>query len=221
MVDTGDGYPVVLVGVVHDHPASVHRARAVTEAVDPPTLAVELPDALVGLFASYAETTDAAGGEMTAAIDAAPDADVVGIDAPDLGSTRELVAEVRDARPSLDATARIARAFGRLVSRTTRGWLHAAGVPASWLGDVPGEAQRFDCSLSDPPAEQAAHETAHVRRSTSLLRTFEVPAATRVVDAARERYMARRLAALREESLVVAVVGFSHLEEIAAGVAAD
>lgn len=221
VVDAGDGHPVVVVGVVHDHPASVFRARAVADRVAPDVLALELPDSLVGLFESYAAADAADGGEMAAAIDAASDATVVGVDAPDWGSTRALLAELRDSDASPRSVGRTLREYGRLAAEAARGRLAAAGVPAAWLGDVPGLTQAFDCDPTDSPAEQADHEAAHVRRSASLLRSFDVPAATRLLDAARERYMVRRLDALRGESVVVAVVGFSHLDALARGLAAE
>ncbi|WP_336035058.1 hypothetical protein [Halobacterium yunchengense] len=221
VVDSGAAAPVVLVGVVHDHPASVYRARTVVDAVAPGAVALELPDALVDLFATYAERGDGVGGEMAAAVDAAGDATVVGIDAPNPGSLRALAAEARAADASPRDVARTVREFGRLAAETARGWLAAAGVPGEWVDGVPGGAQTFDCSAGDAPADQAAHEAAHVRRSTSLLRSFEVPAAARLLDAARERYMAERLAALGGQSAVVAVVGYSHLDAVADALAGE
>ncbi len=221
VLDDGEEPPVVLVGVVHDHPASVYRARTVVDAVEPSALALELPDALVPLFTSYA-ADGTTGGEMAAAIDAADaaDTDVVGIDAPDVGSARALLATFRSNESSVKDVVRTLRAFGQLTVETVRGRLRAAGIPAGWLGKVPGTSQAFDASSADAPSEQAAHESAHVRQSTSLLRTFEVPAPTRLLDDAREQYMVDRLTALRGES-VVGVVGYSHLDEVARGLAAE
>ena len=45
---------VVLVGVVHDHPSSQYRAQRVLEAVEPTTLALELPPLALPLFEEYA-----------------------------------------------------------------------------------------------------------------------------------------------------------------------
>lgn len=214
-----DGTQVVLVGVVHDHPASVFRARTVVEHAAPDVLALEIPAALVGLFEEYAAEDAFEGGEMTAAIRAAPDADAVGVDAPDWRSARVLAAELRDSDASVRDVATTVKEFGRLAAATVRGRLSAAGVPASRLGDVPGISQEFDCDPAEPADAQAAHESSHVRRSASLLRSFEVPAATRLLDAARERYMVRRLRSLGDASTVVAVVGFSHLDAVASGLA--
>jgi pheromone shutdown protein TraB len=221
VVDTGGDYPVIVVGVVHDHPASVFRATTVADAVEPDVVALELPDALVGLFESYAAADGSVGGEMAAAIAAAPDADVAGIDAPSVGATRVLAAELVDRDLSVRAVARTLREFGRLGVETVRGRLSVAGVPETWLGDVPGTSQEFDLTDAESPAAVANHEAAHVRRSTSLLRRFEVPAASRVLDAARERYMAARLRALSTDSVVVAVVGFSHLDSLADSLATN
>ncbi|MCL7417304.1 MAG: hypothetical protein M8354_05630, partial [Halalkalicoccus sp.] len=81
---------LTLVGVVHDHPASVARVEAVLRDSCPETLALELPPLAIPLYRSYA--TDAgfpsnAGGEMSAAIRAST-ASVVGIDGPSSGFSR-------------------------------------------------------------------------------------------------------------------------------------
>ena len=46
----GPATNVTLLGVVHDHPASVARARIVAEAMGPDVLALELPAAAVPLY---------------------------------------------------------------------------------------------------------------------------------------------------------------------------
>ncbi|MFC3476464.1 hypothetical protein [Halobacterium litoreum] len=222
VVEAGDGEPVVLVGVVHDHPASVHRAEAVVDALAPDVVALETPDALVSLFEQYAaDDGEDAGGELSAAVRAAEtDASVVGVDVPGRRALGTLASTLRDADASLRTVARTLHGFGRLAVHTARGRLQAAGVPADWVGAVE-HTQEYDCPSDATPTEQASHESGHVRRSTTLLRAFEPPAATRLLDAARERYMAGRLADLRADSLVVAVVGFSHLDGVEAGLAGD
>ncbi len=83
----GSAGDLILLGVVHDHPASVARVERVLEAVDPDVLALELPSAALPLYRTYAaggaDESDSPrfGGEMSAAIRASPDVDVVGIDA--------------------------------------------------------------------------------------------------------------------------------------------
>ncbi|MXR20355.1 hypothetical protein [Halobacterium bonnevillei] len=152
VVDTGGDYPVIVVGVVHDHPSSVFRATSVADAVEPGVVALELPNALVGLFESHAAADDSVGGEMAAAIAAAPDADVVGIDAPSVGATRVLAAELADRDLSVRSVARTIREFCRLGVETVRGRLSVAGVPDPWLGDVPGTSQEFDLTDAETPA---------------------------------------------------------------------
>jgi hypothetical protein len=51
---TLDGGAVTLVGVVHDHPASVARVRAVVARRRPDVVALELPPLAVGLYEAHA-----------------------------------------------------------------------------------------------------------------------------------------------------------------------
>ncbi|ELZ04020.1 hypothetical protein [Natrialba asiatica] len=51
----GDCY---LLGVVHDHPASINRVMRVADAVDPAVLALELPPAALPLYRVYARDGD-------------------------------------------------------------------------------------------------------------------------------------------------------------------
>jgi len=84
---------VTLVGVVHDHPASVYRVRRVLEAREPDVLALELPPISLSLFEAYARdvrTPPVFGGEMSAAIQAADTDEVVGIDGPTMAFTLAL-----------------------------------------------------------------------------------------------------------------------------------
>jgi len=207
--------PVVLVGVVHDHPASVYRARRVVDALDPGVVALEAPNAVTPAFEATAREADGAtGGEMAAAVSAAGDADVVGVDAPGSGTLRSLAAVLAEERPSASAVAGTLRNLGRIGVHAARGRLRAAGVPERWLGGEFDRSQRYDCTANDPASEQASHEATELDRSTSLLRAFDPPPATRVLDAVRERQMGRRVGSLAVEDLVVAVVGFSHLDGV-------
>jgi hypothetical protein len=91
LAGTGDAGAVVLVGVVHDHPASVARVHRVVEATQPDVLALELPPLAVPLYEAHAaegETPPALGGEFSAAVQAASTDDVVGIVRPSVGFTR-------------------------------------------------------------------------------------------------------------------------------------
>ncbi len=204
--------PVVLLGVVHDHPASVARARRVVDALDPDVVALEAPNTLTPAFTG----PDGTGGEMTAAADAAAaDAAVVGVDAPGRGTLRSLASVVADERPDARTAASALAGLGRLGVHAARGRLQAAGVPSRWLGGDFERTQDYDCPQDASPGEQASHEASRVSRSTSLLRAFDPPPATRVLDGVRERQMGRRLAGLAARGdLVVAVVGFSHLDGV-------
>lgn len=215
----GDG-DVVLVGVVHDHPASIHRSKAVVEVLDPESVALEIPEGLVPLFEQYAADDTDAGGEMVAAIDGSS-GDVVGIDLPSRGTLRGLASRLWNEDISLKAKGRAIATVGRLYAHTVRGRLVAAGVPSTWLGRDPGETRSYDISPTDDPASQADHEAVHVRRSQSLSRAFTPPAMTRVLDAAREEAMVQRIDELRETGSVVAVLGYSHLDAVADGLTGE
>ena len=206
--------PVVLLGVVHDHPASVYRARRTVAALDPDVVALESPDAVTPVFEKRAREDDPAGGEMTAAVAAAGDADVVGVDAPGKGTLRSLATVLADERPDASAAAGSLQNLVRIGTHAARTRLQAAGVPTRWLGGEFDHSQEYDCSPDDPAGEQAAHESTRLERSTSLLRAFDPPAAMRVLDAIRERQMGRRIASLAADDVVVAVVGFSHLDGV-------
>ncbi len=65
---------VVVVGVVHDHPASLFRVAHLVETVEAAVLALELPPLAVPLFRLYARddrTPPRLGGEMSVAVRAA------------------------------------------------------------------------------------------------------------------------------------------------------
>lgn len=216
--DAVDG-AVVLVGVVHDHPASVARVERVTDLVAPATVAVELPPLAAPLFAGTrgrATERTAFGAEMRAAYERARaiGARTAAIDGFDRSFLRRLGAAVRDDRVSPSTV-------GRLVSDVTDVTTHAlachlsARLPVD-LVDEAGTAFAYDCTTADSPARQAAHERRHASRSRSLLRAVERPAAERLLDETRERSMAARIGPLRTTGSVVAVVGREHVSGIAA-----
>ena len=219
VIPAADGNePVVVVGVAHDHPASVYRARTVAAELEPGTLALELPNVLVPLFESYAATDGDKGGEMSGAIAATTADEIVGVDVPGRRSVGALLSELRAADPDPGTAARAVYGFGRFVAHTALGCLRDAGVPDRWLGSGFERTRTYDCAPSASATEQADHESAHLQRSSTLLRAFDPPQATRILDATRERFMGNRLAALRKESSVVAVVGYGHLDGIEAAV---
>lgn len=208
---------VLLIGVVHDHPASTYRVEAIVEAADPGVLALELPPFALPLFERYAEdrrTPPAFGGEMSMAIKAASDADVVGIDGPSAGFVLRLGRTLhRD-----DVAAATARKVLRSLSAVT--W-HAmvcriaaalARIGVRLAVDSPSV---HDCRWSDDPGEQADHEREHIRRATAISGLLGAPDAVSLVEATREEHMAERLSTLRRRTDVVAVVGLGHLDPLA------
>ena len=216
-IERVDGGSVVLVGVLHDHPASTYRVRAVVEAVDPDVLALELPPLAVPLAVHHAtseRTPPTLGGEMSAAVQAATTDRVVGIDGPSVGFLCSLAAElyaqraapetVRDTAAGLRSVA--SRAVGRRVVATL------AALTAVQVAVDPPTA--YDTGRADDPAQQAAEERRHVDTARSMLRAFSPSPAAAIRRAARERYMADRLATLGEDE-VVAVVGLAHLDTVA------
>ena len=211
-IDTG-GPPVLLVGVVHDHPASEYRVSAIVEAIAPETVALELPDLVVSA-ADGAHQSAAVGGEMAAAIAAAGASSVVGIDVPGRRTGRAFVAELRARRPALRTILRTGRSIARMAAHAVASRLAQSGIPGESLIATLDRGQEYDLPRDAPPSIQADHEVAHRRRSTTLLRTFEPPPATSMLDAVRERYMAARLESIREDGPVVAVVGCGHLDGI-------
>lgn len=218
--DTGT---VTLVGVVHDHPASVYRVRHVVESVGPETLALELPPVSLPLFEQYAatdRTPPALGGEMSAAIQATDSDTVVGIDRPTGDFFGRLGRIVLRERPSLETVR-------TLVSTTVETTTHALGcLAAAVVGartpvrlDVDSPVSH-DVAWTDVPADQARHERDQVHRSRSFLDVFQTASrsrAARLEDAAREAAMVARLAELRGDGDVVAVVGIDHLDSLVDG----
>lgn len=214
-VDGEDGR-VVLVGVVHDHPASIYRARRVVERVAPDVLALELPSVAVPLFERYAAeepTPPTLGGEMTAAIQGADTDRIVGIDMPSLPYVRELLAALVETTPSIAAVRGALRETCGVTRHALR--CRAAAPSGRSAVDAPLEAVEYDCSHDDGPTDQADHEATHLARSRSLLGALEWPASLATVDRARNRAMARAIAARRTDGDVVAVVGFGHLDAVA------
>lgn len=214
---TDDRGSILLIGVVHDHPASLARVRMLLEAVAPDVLALELPPLAVPLFRLYA-TDDRApprlGGEMSLAIQVAEPVEVVGIDGPTPGYVRRLLAEARrGATPWSTLRAALSDVLGS-----------TAQAIASRLGAVLGavtpirlqlyEHHAYDVTLLDPPADQADHERSHRDQQRAFLAAIETPPARQFIDRLREETMAHRLATLAATGDVVAVVGAEHLDPL-------
>ena len=219
-VSSGDG-TLVLVGVVHDHPASVYRVRRVVEAVGPDVLALELPPISIPLFAQYADTDQCPpefGGEMSAAIQAAATDAVVGIDRPTGGFFRRLGRCLLRERPPL-------RTLRSVVWDVIGATKHAVVCRAAAVVDTRTSVRlevdapvARDVDWADAPDEQARDERREVRRSTSFMNAFRTAnrlQAARLEDDAREEEMAARFRQLGEDSDTVAVVGIDHLDPVA------
>jgi len=224
-----DGTEVVLVGVVHDHPASMFRASAVASAVDPATVALELPSLAVPLFRRFANEESSPprqGGEMSASIQAAPSARTVGIDAPNLHYLRTLAVKLLAESAPAETLRAVARDVWGSVRQSVRYWTAArfaavasVALETDSLGDVSALSHGVDAT--DSPEAQAADESRHIRRHYSLLNAVERPDAVRLVDETREETMAHKLERLVGDGSVVAVVGYDHLTEIADLLATD
>jgi pheromone shutdown protein TraB len=227
---TGDRGAVVLVGAIHDHPASRFRAATVVSRVAPAVVALELSPLAIPLYRQYAteatgegdaESTaglaaggDAGGGEMTAAIRAAGDARVVGIDAPTPAFLRAFADRVRG--PDVPADVALAAARDGLDITTHALACRTAAALRSHTPFRPSveTAIEHESTATDSAAAQASNEAAQASRSRALLDAFETPAGRELLDDVREQSMSARLRELRAEGPVVAIVGYAHLEPL-------
>lgn len=213
--DDGDA---ILLGVVHDHPASVERVRTVLEARPPSTLALELPPAAIPLYRAYAKDDrdpPRFGGEMSAAIRAAPEAAPVGIDGPNWPFVRELLARLVGDRVSPSIARRVVASLGGATRQAVTCRVAATLTHATSMTVACDDPIDYGCTLADPPARQADHERAHVAGVQALLGGAG-GSAIDYRDETRERCMIDRLRSLPDGD-VVAVVGVDHLDAIDAG----
>jgi hypothetical protein len=215
---SGDDGDVVVTGVVHEHPASAYRVRSVVEDTAPDVLALELPPIAIPLFERYADdpgTPPDAGGEMSAAIRAAPPATVVGIDGPTPAFLWRLAGDVYRSDAGWSTVRRLSRGLLSVTTEALACRLAATfGGPSGFRRGSNGPADD-DCDWRDPPEAQAADEADRIRRAMSVQHVFGESGAVELRDGAREAHMADRLASLRREGTVVAVVGVDHLEPVA------
>jgi pheromone shutdown protein TraB len=203
-----DGADLLLVGVVHDHPASIARVQHVVEAAAPDVLALELPPASLPLYRQFAASEDPTrGGEMSAAIATAEAAELVGIDPLDARFVRTLCRETIRDSPSPETVHVVARRTVGVAKRIARQRLAAANL----CSDVDDRAT-YDCA-GESLAEQVAHEAAYVEQCATLTQATVRPPVARISETARERRMAERLTD-RSSGLVVAVVGWGHLDAL-------
>jgi pheromone shutdown protein TraB len=222
---SGSSGDVILVGVVHDHPASVHRVRSLIESRDPATVALELSPLAVPLFEEYADRAEPAdepgetppehGGEMSAAIRAA-DCDVVGIDAPSTAFFARLGARFREERPDPRTVYRVLRGVGSVTRHALNCRLGASVARLTGRAIELDRPVDHECTRRDPPAEQASDEKRQASQSLSLLRAFETPEPMDLRDSTREECMAAKLTDLRAAGDVLAVVGIDHLDGVVA-----
>lgn len=215
---------VLLLGVVHDHPASVFRVAHVLERLEPEVLALELPPLAVPLFRMYAADANnppRLGGEMSMAVRTADGARAAGIDAPNRRYLQQLVSCLSADPPSFRVARLVAKDlfFASLHALSCR--LGAFVGAMSPLRPRVYSPIQYETSLRDSPRDQAAHETSHLATQRAFLRAVEIPAARRLIDTARETSMADRLGELRRKGDVVAVVGMEHLDPLADRLGAD
>ncbi len=208
---------VLLVGVVHDHPASTYRVARILETVTPDFLALELPPLALPLFRMYArdvQTPPRLGGEMSMAIQAAADVESVGIDGPNRLYLRMLIEKF--------ATRRLP---GRYIPSVLRDFVTSSAQAVTCrMGALFGalthlkvrvySRNEYDCTLLDSPSVQAAHETTHLSQQRAFLQAIQVPQSVQVIDRTREESMVAQLHELREDGDVIAIIGMEHLDTI-------
>lgn len=218
--DDGAGGDVVLIGVVHDHPASVFRVRRIVESVDPDVLALELPPLALPLFEAYADdrrTPPPLGGEMSAAIQAASRSgtptQVAAVDGPSPAFAGRLLAELYRESASRETAATTLRGLVRVTRHAVTCRLAAVASRGPVTLEVDG-AHAYEVCHDDEPAVQAADEHRQISKATTALRAFGSTPATRLRDRTREAHMAEGIAARLRDGDVVAVVGLDHLESL-------
>ena len=215
-IDHADG-AIILVGVVHDHPASIGRVELVLDRVTPSVLALELPPPAISLYRGYARDGTIIGGEMSAAIRTAPDAELVGIDGPNLTVLRRLVTALLSDRVPLSTARRVLSSFGMATKTAAECTVAAAVTNTTSMTVVPSEPTEYGCDRSDSPAVQAEHERAHVATVRTLLAGGRSTTVS-YRDETREACMIDRLESLRSrtDGPVVAVIGVDHLDALEA-----
>lgn len=213
--DDGD---VIVAGVVHEHPASTYRVRSLVDRIDPDVLALELPPMAVPLLERYAtdeQIPPASGGEMSAAIQATPRSEVVGIDGPTLAFLWRLLGDVYRSDVGVSTVRTLLSGLVSVTKDAIACRLAATVGGSTGVRSAGDSTAEYECGWSDPPSKQATDERAQIRRATSVRNVFGESSAVTLRDAAREAHMADRLASLRRTGTVVAVVGVDHLEPVA------
>lgn len=214
--ESGTG-AVLLVGVVHDHPASLRRVTNLLTGIRPDILALELPPLAIPLFKLYAvdtATPPRLGGEMSTAIQAVDSTRTVGIDAPNRLYLRALLRRLWQGGHSISTILAILKDLGITTA-------HALACrTGSTVGRTTGLRPRVYSPIQHglpadaPPFEQTEHEARHLSKQQAFLRAIEIPRARQIIDEAREEAMATRLQELRAAGDVVAIVGMEHLDTL-------
>jgi len=216
-IETPSG-TVTLVGVVHDHPASVFRVRTVIAERDPDVLALELPPLSLPLFEQYAEDARSPpvfGGEVSAAIQAADTDHLEGIDGPTPRFLRLLLATLYRDGDSLKTALGV---FRRMVSVTKNAVKCRLAGSLSAMTAIRLEVDSpatYSTDRTDSPERQAENEGDQIARARAVMDAFEPSRASCFSDEVRESHMADRLGRLRHDGDVVAVVGRHHLDRVA------
>jgi len=214
---TGDLGSVLMVGVVHDHPASTFRVAHFVETHPPDVLAVELPPLAIPLFRIYAEddyTPPRMGGEMSMALQAFDDGRTVGIDAPNRTYFRRLATLLRGERLSIGLVRELLTSLSAGIVQALACRAGAVLATTTPLRLRVYNVFRHEASFLDSPADQAEDEAAHISQERAFLRIAQPPRGMELIETAREESMASLLRDLRTDGDVVAVVGRNHVEPL-------
>jgi pheromone shutdown protein TraB len=209
---------VILLGVVHDHPASIYRVQKRVEALEPDVLALELSPIAVPLFEQYAsveQTPPVLGGEMSAAIQTASCDRIVGIDGPSTRFLGRLLHTLLREEGSPAAISAVSKRAASVTKYALLCRLAAHLAAATGMRVEVGGSTSHDCTRRDEPAVQAAEEHRQIRQAETLLETLSRSDASTYRARAREAHMVNRLSALRADGDVAAVIGVGHLDAVA------
>ncbi|MBX0322281.1 hypothetical protein EGH21_04445 [Halomicroarcula sp. F13] len=192
------------------------------ERESPAVLALELPPLAVPLYehhASDAMTPPTFGGEMSAAIQAADGAAIVGIDGPSPSFLRRVVAALHRERASLETVRRTAQSVLSLTKTALTRRLAATLATLTAVQVTVDVPTVYDAGWGDDAERQATDERERMETAEAMRSAFDPPPPAAVRTTARERHMADRLATLRSRGDVVAVVGQGHGDAVAARLA--
>lgn len=217
---------VLVLGVVHDHPASSYRVAELVGAYGPDVLALEVAPLALPWFERRAGEIDREAGragavastcEVSAALAAAPGARAVGVDGFDAAFLATLLRNLRAEGPTLSTVRAVARGVTAVAKHAIE--CRLAALADRYTDRQPSVADpvQHGCEVTDPPECQAADERRQASTTLALLRAAERPAPVAVRDETREACMVNRIERLRREGDVAAVVGLGHLDAVAGG----